>query len=184
MTQVSFGQFFEAFEDANALPLKKVFEEEVQSRQPTQREIDDSLRSGAFGTFFGALERANHPQMESSDSLMSLATSLKSFSSANSLSSMGSEKKEVFTAGNFMDAVQTLSLKNYGSTNSLASLDDYSSPGTAQRVQLMLPSVLRFVIDAFDEFMHNHNPTEETGTAGSGRGTGGDISSIVFPKLC
>ena len=170
MTEVAYGQFFEAFEDA-AAPLA---ESNEQEKQPLSSKNWAMMNFELVRKFFRAMETVNNSQLENSESSMSLATSSNSFNSLSSVSlNSPSNKGNGLTPQNVFGAFQTVALNNYGSTNSLASFD-----GSTPEDRVMLPLIVQKMLMVFDEFMHNHNYVEDTGKEAA------PVSPKDFPKFC
>jgi len=169
MTEVAYGQFFEACEDA-AYPLAESNQEETAPFQGQNWMMKNQM----VRQFFRAMETVNNSQLEPSESSMSLAsTSYNSFASLSSLSPR--EQASGVTPANVFGAFQTVALNgSYGSSNSLANFDA-SCP--EQRMQL--PLIIQQMLRVFDEFMHNHDNTEE-----ATRSPKDSASSVEFPKFC
>lgn len=167
--EVAYGQFFEAFEDA-ACPLA-----ESNEQEPLPAKGQSWMLNNEFvRRFFRAMETVNNSQLESSESMMSLAST-----SCNSLASLPSTPKlrNNITPGDFFNAVQSATLNNYGSTNSLASFD--GSTPEDMKVNERMPALMRQMLLVIDEFMHNHDNLEEVGVPRSPK-----EPSVDFPKFC
>lgn len=162
MTEVAYGQFFEAFDDA-ALPLQESNQDEKAPFQGQNWMMNNEI----IRKFFKAMETVNNSQLEPSESSLSLATS---YNSLASLSSPSTKELSGVTPANMFNAFQTVALNNYGSSNSLASMD-LSTP----EERLQLPEMIQKMLRVFDEFMHNHDNLEDESRSQKD----GD-----FPKFC
>ena len=166
MTEVAYGQFFEACEDA-AYPLAESNREETA---PFQGE-NWMMQNKMVRQFFRAMEAVNNSQLEPSESSISLAST--SYGSFNSLASLSNKEQSGVTPGNVFAAFQSVALNgSYGSSNSLANFDA-ASPEQRMHLPLMLQQMLR----VFDDFMHNHDNTEDV-SARSPK------DAMEFPKFC
>lgn len=154
-----YGLFVECFEDIAFDGTEKIDNDEwfldCVSKKNSRR------NPTVFGKMFKAVEKIN--MCESTDSLTSFA----------SMSSMavGSEKSQAdlsmyFSPEMMMGAVESLTLNNYGSTNSLASMD-YSPRG--QSIQSP-DNMIQFFFHALEIFI---NKSDED-----------DVVSSDFPKFC
>eukprot|EP00388_Colpodella_angusta_P048419 GDKK01076190.1.p1 GENE.GDKK01076190.1~~GDKK01076190.1.p1 ORF type:complete len:175 (-),score=43.79 GDKK01076190.1:236-760(-) len=168
MTEVAYGQFFEACEDA-AYPLTESNQEETAPFQGQNWVMKNEM----VRQFFRAMETVNNSQLEPSNSSMSLASN--SYNSFASLSSLSKDQSGGVTPADVFGAFQNVALNgSYGSSNSLANFDA-STP--EQRMQL--PLIIQQMLRVFDEFMHNHDNTEE-----ASRSPKDSSSSVEFPKFC
>mmetsp|Transcript_1593 Transcript_1593/g.3426 ORF Transcript_1593/g.3426 Transcript_1593/m.3426 type:complete len:167 (-) Transcript_1593:213-713(-) len=151
MTEVAYGQFLEVFEDAVA-PLAESNEEEPLPKKG----VSWIAKYEFLRKFFVAMETVNNSQLEQSESNMSLA-----YNSSNSLASLPSTPKlrSGLTPGDVFTAMQEATLTNFGSTNSLASMD--ASIPEDIKAEEMIPDMVRQMLRVIDEFMHNHDNTDE-----------------------
>mmetsp|Transcript_29272 Transcript_29272/g.49281 ORF Transcript_29272/g.49281 Transcript_29272/m.49281 type:complete len:167 (-) Transcript_29272:1105-1605(-) len=166
MAELSYGQFFDAFEDA-ACPLVESHEEEPPLKaQKTKSWL--ATQSPLLAKVFRALEVVNHGQLEVYDSSLSLASSYASMTSLNSERSVPESAFGVF---------QSILIPNINdSTTSLSGLD---STGIEEKINpVLIPMVIKNVLFAFEEFMHNHTHLEEGSAARDG------ASGLEFPKFC
>ncbi len=169
MAEVAYGQFLEAFEDA-AAPLAESNEQEaIPGKGKNWVANFEILR-----TFFDAMETVNNSQLERNESSMSFANS----GSCNSLSSMPSTPKlrKGLTPSCVFEAIQSATLNNYASTNSLASFDG-STPEDLKSSEMM-PMMVREMLRVLDEFMHNHDNADEPSPRP------GKEASGEYPKFC
>lgn len=121
-----------------------------------------SRRSSVFGSVFKAVEKIN--MCESTDSLTSFA-SMSSMASTSEMSQ--ADLVSFFTSDMMMGAVESLTLNNYGSTNSLSSMD------YIQRGQTMKSSPNNFIhyfFHALEIFINKSDDDE--------------ILPSEFPKFC
>jgi hypothetical protein len=193
MTEVNYGQFFDAFEDA-AAPLADSNEQETGPKTNARDWLKNN--SSLIAKLFRAMERINNNQLEGYDSTVSLSSShsMGSMSSASmSTSHSASASIEPKSA---LDVFQSILINDFASspsTNSLAAYEtSYNSP-------LVVPALLQHMVYMFDEFMHNHtyledpmqihvarrDPTDSTDNADT-TDTDADTSSpsSEFPKFC
>mmetsp|Transcript_31002 Transcript_31002/g.29613 ORF Transcript_31002/g.29613 Transcript_31002/m.29613 type:complete len:166 (+) Transcript_31002:81-578(+) len=125
-----------------------------------RRRKDASL----FDRVFKAVEKIN--MSESTDSLTSYA-SVSSMNSGKEISQ--ADLAAIFTPAIMMEAVQSLTLNNYGSSNSLASMDTRGS----QSIQTP-NNIIQFFFKALENFI---NETDESDTPPNN-------SADDFPKFC
>ena len=118
--------------------------------------------STVFGRVFKAVEKIN--LCESTDSLTSFA-SMSSMSSSKDKSEV--DLLSLLSPHLMIDAVGSLTLNNYGSTNSLSSMD-YISRG--QTVQATPDTVIQFFFHALEIFINKSDEDE------------GNFAD--FPKFC
>ena len=166
-SQNLYGMFVDACEDATFEQVPG--DDAAMWTSPTvgnKRKSREGQRT-VFGKIFTAVEKMNLPMAESTDSL---ASSL----STNSLLSSQNDLTDVFTPELLMEAVESLTLNNYGSTNSLASqaegLNNSQQPMQSQ-MAMAVPPVIQFFFRALEQFLHK---SEEEGEA----------SVDEFPKFC
>jgi hypothetical protein len=124
-----------------------------------------SKGSSVFGSVFKAVEKIN--MCESSDSLTSFA-SMSSMASANNMSQ--SDLVSLFTPQMMMGAVESLTLNNYASTNSLSSMD-YITRG--QSLKATPDTIIQFFFRALEIFINKSENDEDE-----------EISVAEFPKFC
>jgi len=145
----AYGQFIDAVDDI-MLPLSESNLQESSSLTSTttgaspKRANDDTFLS----RIFLALQKVNNAQFESTDSLVSLA-------STSSFESLTDEEKEGVSLATVFEAFQKIAFNESKSTTSLLDL-----PAT-QHPSIIMPDVLQQMVCIFDEFMHNHSHLEE-----------------------
>jgi hypothetical protein len=168
MTEVAYGHFVDAVEDAT-LPLTESNQQEIQS---VSKKDWAMMNIAVIRQFFRAMETVNNGQLDISESSLSMSTSGNSLSTA-SLNSLSSPRRQispsVLTPQAVFGACQTLN--GCASTNSLASMceTDMDEPIHPS----LIPEILRKMVFVFDEFMHNHSYVEEDGNR-----------EKEFPKFC
>ena len=85
----------------------------------------------------------------------------------------------------FFNAVQSLTLNNYGSNNSLSSLDASEIKAHKSRVEelvkLFVPEFVKGFVSTYDEFLHNHDRCQQPTKDREGEE---EEEETVFPKLC
>ena len=118
--------------------------------------------SSVFGSVFKAVEKIN--MCESTDSLTSFA-SMSSMTSAKEMSQ--ADLVSFFTSEMMMGAVESLTLNNYGSTNSLSSTD-YIQRG--QTIKSSPNNFIHFFFHALEIFINKSDDDE--------------ILPSEFPKFC
>jgi hypothetical protein len=121
--------------------------------------------SSAFGIVFKAVEKMN--TCESSDSLTSFA-SMSSMASANNMSQ--SDLVSLITPQMMMGAVESLTLNNFSSTNSLSSMD-YITRG--QTLKATPDTIIHFFFRALEIFINKSGMDEDD-----------DNFVAEFPKFC
>jgi hypothetical protein len=124
-----------------------------------------SKGSSAFSIVFKAVEKMN--TCESSDSLTSFA-SMSSMASANNMSH--SDLVSLITPQMMMGAVESLTLNNFSSTNSLSSMD-YITRG--QTLKATPDSIIQFFFRALEIFINKSEMDEDE-----------ENSLAEFPKFC
>ena len=141
--------------------------------------------STLVGKVLKTMDRINNNQFASTDSLASMNSS----SSMNSMSSAQSEV-DFLAPKHIFGAVQSLTLNNYASTNSLQSIEDSSTPLSppSDKAAQSNGNVVSQFIEVVGEFMHNHDSQSgpiPAPAAKSGREPV-PIEEIetVFPKFC
>jgi len=135
--------------------------------------------STLVGKVLKTMDRINNNQFASTDSLASM-------SSVNSMNSMNSNQSEIdfLAPKHIFSAVQSLTLNNYASTNSLQSIDE---PVVSPKSPESNGNVVTQFIEVVGEFMHNHD--SQTAPVGSSTKSGREPVPIdeietVFPKFC
>jgi hypothetical protein len=142
----AYGQFIEAVDDV-MLPLSESNLQEANDLTPSTvspKRTQDTFLS----RIYFALQKVNHAQFESTDSLVSLA-------SRSSFESLTDAEKEGVSLATVFEAFQTIAINESKSTGSLP---DLSAP---QQPSIVMPDVLQQMVRIFDEFMHNHSHLEE-----------------------
>ena len=142
----AYGQFIEAVDDV-MLPLSESNLQEANDLTPSNvspKRTPDTFLS----RIFFALQKVNHAQFESTDSLVSLA-------SRSSFESLTDAEKEGVSLATVFEAFQTIAINESKSTGSLPDLS------TPQQPSIVMPDVLQQMVRIFDEFMHNHSHLEE-----------------------
>ena len=153
-----YGLFVECVEEVSFDGAEKVDNDEWFIGSAGKR---SSRNSTVFTNVFRAVEKIN--MCESTDSLTSFA-SMSSMSSGKDASQLDLSK--IFTPEMMMDAVESLTLNNYGSTNSLASMD-YSPRGQA----ITTPdNIIQFFFHALEIFINKSDEDEAV--------------TSEFPKFC
>ena len=154
-----YGLFVECFEDVAFDGTEKIDDDEWFLDSVNKK--SSRRNTTVFGKMFRAVEKIN--MCESTDSLTSYA----------SMSSMGSGKdisqadlSMFFSPEMMMGAVESLTLNNYGSANSLASMD-YSPKG--QSIQSP-DNMIQFFFHALEIFINKSDEDE--------------VISSEFPKFC
>ena len=161
-----FGMFMEACEDV-ALEMPDDHEVEgFSSYRYVNRE-----KKTVFGKIFRALEKVNLPMVESTDSLSSSLSNASFRSSQSDLLSSSRNDSGIFTPEMFLDAVQSLTLNNYGSTNSLAGLDQQVTVPIINNNNTHSQNVVQFFFRALEEFINKSSEEE-------------DAAVVEFPKFC
>jgi hypothetical protein len=140
MTEVAYGQFYEALEDA-VLPLA---ESNEQEQVPTKGK-DWTEKYEIVRNFFRAMETVNNPQLEGCDSSANLTEISRPVSD--------------LSPGNIFAAIQAATLNDFGSTDSLTSYD--AAIPTNGGMKRVMPEAIEGVLHLVDEFMHNHDNTED-----------------------
>ena len=171
-TNELFGMFMEACED---VALEGFNEDNEMEGFSSYRYVNREKKT-VFGKIFRAMEKVNLPMVESTDSLSSSLSNSSFRSSQSDLLSVSRNNSGIFTPEMFLDAVQSLTLNNYGSTNSLAGLDQ----------QVMVPidnlnlnlnnnthsrNAVQFFFRALEEFINKSSEEE-------------DAVAAEFPKFC
>lgn len=180
-TQMGYGQFFDILDDMNLVDTGDEDQVINISKRSTSKQFlsgDDSQLTRIINHFFKTMEQLNLSESESTDSLrsglsssnLSRKSSTSDIKKTSSQSSDSSGKEEL--AAHLFYAVQSLTLNNYGSNNSLNSLD------VDKDMNLFMPQFMEKLITTFDEFMHNHENTQQN------EEESGDPSAQAFPKLC
>ena len=126
-----FGQFVDTFEEV-VVPDAAVGDDDHAWTTSTMG-LHRNRGKTVFDRFFRAMEKVNLPLADSTDSLASALSTSSFRSSQDDLSggNLSGHGSNVFTAEMFLEAVETLTLKNqFGSTNSLAS-QDFRAPAAA-----------------------------------------------------
>lgn len=169
MTEVNqqsvYGLFVECVEDVSFDGAENQNEDWVNSSNLGRRRRKDS---SLFDSLFKAVEKINYN--ESTDSLTSFA-SMSSMSSGKEMSQ--ADLAAIFTPAVMMEAVQSLTLNNYGSTNSLASMD-YNN---TRNQSIQSPNnFIQFFFKALENFINESDENEVNTEVNS---TAGD-----FPKFC
>ena len=160
-----FGLFLEACEDVALEGLNDDNEMEgFSSHRYGNRE-----KKTVFGKIFRALEKVNLPMVESTDSLSSSLSNSSFRSSQSDLLSVSQNNSGIFTPEMFLDAVQSLTLNNYGSTNSLASLEQQVVSVPTNHTQSQ--NAVQFFFRALEEFLNKSSEEE-------------DVAVVEFPKFC
>ncbi|KAJ1412265.1 hypothetical protein B484DRAFT_435403 [Ochromonadaceae sp. CCMP2298] len=160
MTEVSYGQFFDAFED-NAAPLAESNEQEQSPAVLSRGWLkSDSLPIAMIAKIFRAMERINNNQLDGYDSSISL----------DSRASMASLSAPPSAFG----VVQSILINDFGSTNSLSDLS------LNDREPLVVPALLQHMLYVFEEFMHNHSFNEDITRVPSPQ----EEVQNEFPKFC
>ena len=118
--------------------------------------------SSVFGSVFKAVEKIN--MCESTDSLTSFA-SMSSMASTKDMSQ--ADLVSFFTSDMMMGAVESLTLNNYGSTNSLSSMD-YIQRG--QTIKTTPNNFIHYFFHALEIFINKSDEDE--------------ILPSEFPKFC
>ena len=187
MTEVAYGQFLDVMEE---FTFPKCDSAEFNNNSTEANRRGKMIPNNAFNhmvaLFFHAMERVNNSQLESSDSLASIS-SQRSMSSG-SIASMGN-----LDAGKIYQAFQVISLNHSGSNNSVSSLDEYNNNDSSsalsvvfQKLDKLVPGVVRQFICLFDDFMQNHIQAEEASAPSSSSSSfsASDDGDKGFPKFC
>lgn len=147
MTEVSYGQFFDALEEMN-FPRSDSNANFEESAQPKRVRSLKKMNPSLVENFFKAFERVNFSQYESSESLISMA-------SQSSLSSLQSEKD--LGPETFVDAVQSLTFNQFESSASLKNMDKPNTKTADVQMDIFPVAFVRDFIKAFDDFMMNYS---------------------------
>ena len=166
--------------DGNVYGLFVECVEDVTVGGTSQTEIEDNeawasslsfgkrkIKSSMFGKFIKAMEKVNLPLAESTDSLSSFASALSAHSSSQHLSDVN---MNTLTPELFLEAVESLTLNNYGSTNSLHSFSNDMNKSMSIRSDSL--SVIQFFFKALEQFINTKSDDEEIS------------ADAEFPKLC
>lgn len=168
-SQNLYGMFVDACEDATFEQATGDDDAMWTSSMVGNKRKSHEGQKTVFGKIFRAVEKMNLPMAESTDSLSSSL-------STNSLLSSQNDLTDVFTPELLMEAVESLTLNNYGSTNSLASqadgLTNGQQPNLSNTMTTAVPPVIQFFFRALEQFLH-HKSEEE-----------GEANADEFPKFC
>ena len=172
MTEI-YGHFVDAVEEVT-LPLN---ESNLQEQELNTKKQFYLNNSSLLGRIFNALESINHSQLDSSESLISLA-------SQSSFNSLLDAEKEGITPKNIFEAFQTIALNESSSNQSLSTLEiNSTSDNETNPNNIMMPTILKQLMFIFDEFMHNHSYLEEIFSK-KGLNDSNNNNSGEFPKMC
>ena len=160
-----FGLFMEACED---VALEGLNDDNEMEGFSSHRYVNREKKT-VFGKIFRALEKVNLPMVESTDSLSSSLSNSSFRSSQSDLLSVSQNNSGIFTPEMFLDAVQSLTLNNYGSTNSLASLEQQVVSVPTNHTQSQ--NAVQFFFRALEEFLNKSSEEE-------------DVAVVEFPKFC
>lgn len=194
-----YGQFFDTMDDIN-FPNSDSDTDSVSSDKQAKAAValhkgTDAQKKTIVNHFLKTMERLNLGQYGSNESLASLQSD-GNISRTSSVSSLRRTKSQSSVASDedaaemFFTAVQSLTLNNFGSSNSLRSLDGNEETDHKSRVQelvkLFVPEFVKEFVATYDEFLHNHDRTQSVDSEGPGGHPAGDdpIIETVFPKLC
>lgn len=147
----------------------------------TNRVSSKQDESTLVGKVLKTMDRINNNQFASTDSLVSM-------NSSSSVNSMSSPQSEVdFAPKHIFGAVQSLTLNNYASTNSLQSVEESTPKTPASEADSANANVVSQFIEVVGEFMHNHD--SQSGPIAASNKSGREPVPIeeietVFPKFC
>ena len=156
MTEVannSYGQFMDMVEDFT-FPSSVSCDDLTQAKSPKTSSSFDLKKASFAAKLFYAMERANLPLVDSTESLASI-------SSCGSMSSLKSTSGADLTATEqFYDALQTLTINNFNSSPDLMS-EEEKVKSILNTIQAAIPSFLLNFVASYDEFMHNFDASQE-----------------------
>jgi hypothetical protein len=151
MTEVSYGQFFDAFEDFN-FPKNDSNPNFNNLQESHSRMRKTFSQQGMLEKMFKVVEHASFPQLQSTDSMASLSGRLSVTNSTNSLQSEVNQSKQ------FFDAVQSLIIANNASSSSLSSEGDLNDVRSNDATPYhALPFIIAQFLRVYEDFMHNYD---------------------------
>lgn len=146
------GYFMEAIEEFNYPAIEESYAEPPHITAAKAK----NARNGIFAMFFHALEQANYPQLSSSESLTSMASSTRPSEQELQQAATNAGVFQIF------QAFQTIAMVRQMSSCAFLEQQDQQKDEDSKSSLIALPKSVEMFLSIYNEFMQNYPNVEGT----------------------